>query len=115
MPPDRQTLHVTSQLSSGIWQVLHLHVHYCDMKCALDMHVYSLVCILYWFMCVFMCVGILVRNNTVMCTCLSGFHVSSLLHFLHFWLCVFTHIVCIHHWVTSGVEILPCTNYLRCV
>ena len=23
MPLDRQTLHVTSQLSSGIWQVLH--------------------------------------------------------------------------------------------
>ena len=51
-------------------------LHYFDMKCALDMHVYSLVCVLYWFMCVFMCVGILVRNLAVMCTRLSGFHVS---------------------------------------
>ena len=84
-------------------ECVFLHVHYFDMKCALDMHVYSLVCVLYWFMCVFMCVGILVRNLAVMCTRLSGFYVSTLLLFLHFWLCVFTHIVCIHHWVTSGV------------
>ena len=77
-----------------------------DMKCTLDMHVYSLVCIPYWLMCVFTCVGILVRNHAVMCTCLSGFHVSSLLLFLHFWLCVFTHIVCIHHWVYRYYPVL---------
>ena len=40
------------------WKCVFLH--YCDMKCALDMHVYSLVFVLYLFMCVFMCVGVLV-------------------------------------------------------
>ena len=37
-----------------------MFLHYFDMKCALDMHSYSLVCVLYLFMCVFMCVGVLV-------------------------------------------------------
>ena len=35
-------------------------LHYFDMKCALDMHMYSLVCVLYLFLCVFMYVGVLV-------------------------------------------------------
>ena len=35
-------------------------LHYFDMQCALDMHVYSLVFVLYLFICVFMCVGVLV-------------------------------------------------------
>ena len=30
------------------------------MKCALDKNAYSLVCVLYLFLCVFMCVGVLV-------------------------------------------------------
>ena len=37
-----------------------MFLHYFDMKCGLDMHLYSLVCVLYLFLCVFMCVGILV-------------------------------------------------------
>ena len=68
--------------------LLEINVHCFDMKCALDMHVYSLVCVLYWFMCVFMCVDILVRNHVVMCTRLSGFHVSRMLLFLYLWLFV---------------------------
>ena len=39
------------------WKCVFLH--YFDMKCALDMHVYSLR-VLYLFLCVFMCVGVLV-------------------------------------------------------
>ena len=90
-------------LDGYMLECVFVHAHYIDMKCALDMHMYSLVCVLYWLMCVFMCVGILVRNHAVICTHLSEFHVSSLLLFLHFRLCVFIHNVCIHHWVTSGV------------
>ena len=37
-----------------------MFLHYADMKCALDMYLYSLVCVLYLFLCVFMCVGVLV-------------------------------------------------------
>ena len=39
---------------------IHVFLHYFDMQCALDMHMYSLVCVLYLFLCVFMCVGVLV-------------------------------------------------------
>ena len=37
-----------------------MFLHYFDMKCALDMNACSLVCVLYLFLCVFMCVGVLV-------------------------------------------------------
>ena len=39
---------------------IFVFLHYFDMQCALDMHVYSLVCVLYLFLCVFMCAGVLV-------------------------------------------------------
>ena len=56
-----------------VWCEWVIHVgdvflHYFDMKCALDMHVYSLVCVLYLFLCVFMCVGVLV------CLCIHKVH-----------------------------------------
>ena len=45
-----------------------MFLHYADMKCALDMYLYSLVCVLYLFLCVFMCVGVLV------CLCIHKVH-----------------------------------------
>ena len=46
MPLDRQTLHVTSQLSSGIWQVLQWHSHWpCNavIPCSYRMQKYTKV------------------------------------------------------------------------
>ena len=39
---------------------IFVFLHYFDMQCALDMYMYSLVCALYLFLCVFMCAGVLV-------------------------------------------------------
>ena len=44
----------------GGYMLESVFLHYFDMKCALDLHMYSLVCVLYLFLCVFMCVGVLV-------------------------------------------------------
>ena len=83
MPSDRQTLHVTSQLSSGIWQVLHEH-SFIIWPCLVSdkrpfsalgkdatvtsVSIYSCVCVhvcAYWGCFIVIGLGISLNNNGV--------------------------------------------------
>ena len=90
------------------------------MKCALDMHVYSLVCVLYLFLCVFMCVGVLV------CLCIHKVR-ARVVHRIQkctVWgcgpLCVFSRCVrCVHVCLCKCYLFFVCSyrriNALMCV
>ena len=69
MPLDRQTLHVTSQLRSGIWQVLHMYV--CVYVCCMCFNVCVCMC-MYIFVCVYVCMYVCV------CVCVCVWTANTL-------------------------------------